>query len=84
MEILLVCVDAQPSTAKGLGNRARHVTPGEWINHEVAGLGQQVNKEVWQLCREAGWMWLEATLATTTEILLDRYRYSRSRVGLGG
>jgi hypothetical protein len=53
---VLVGLDAHPSALAHLGDEARRVAPGERVEHQVAGLGQKVHKELDELHRHSGRM----------------------------
>jgi len=53
---VLVGLDAHPSAFTHVGDEARRVAPGERVQHQVAGLGQKVHKELDEFHRHSGRM----------------------------
>src|SRR5262249_15777217 len=59
---LLIQIARDPATVQGFSSFTCHVAPGKGIEHQVAWLRQEVDKEARQADREARWMRLQLPL----------------------
>jgi hypothetical protein len=53
---VLVRLDPHPAALTQVGDKARRVAPGEWVQNEVARLSQEVHKELDEFHRHSGGM----------------------------